>query len=67
MLQILCLVLCGLLTRTRAEPGALLRLGMDILNHGELVGPGGRLGWEGQGVGSKYAVVAHVCMASSVL
>ncbi|KAK1337391.1 hypothetical protein QTO34_002017 [Cnephaeus nilssonii] len=33
MLQILCLVLCGLLTRTRAEPGALLRLGMDILNH----------------------------------
>lgn len=44
MLQILCLALCGLLTRTRAEPGALLRLGMDILNHGELVGPGGRLG-----------------------
>ncbi|XP_008139160.1 BPI fold-containing family B member 6 [Eptesicus fuscus] len=33
MLQILCLALCGLLTRTRAEPGALLRLGMDILNH----------------------------------
>ncbi|CAK6447586.1 unnamed protein product [Pipistrellus nathusii] len=33
MLQILCLALCGLLTRTRAESGALLRLGMDILNH----------------------------------
>ncbi|XP_066242328.1 BPI fold-containing family B member 6 [Saccopteryx leptura] len=32
MLQILCLVLCGLLTRTRAEPGALLRLGMDVMN-----------------------------------
>ncbi|XP_042550637.1 BPI fold-containing family B member 6 [Dipodomys spectabilis] len=35
MLQILCLclALCGLLTGIRAEPGALLRLGMDILNH----------------------------------
>lgn len=64
MLQILCLALCGLLTRTRAEPGALLRLGMDILNHGELVGPGGR--WAGQGVGSQYTVVAHVRIASSI-
>ncbi|XP_016017702.2 BPI fold-containing family B member 6 [Rousettus aegyptiacus] len=33
MLRILCLVLCGLLTHTRADPGALLRLGMDIMNH----------------------------------
>ncbi|KAM5218496.1 BPI fold-containing family B member 6 isoform 1-T1 [Hipposideros larvatus] len=33
MLWILCLALCGLLTRTRADPGALLRLGMDIMNH----------------------------------
>ncbi|KAM5178658.1 BPI fold-containing family B member 6 [Callospermophilus lateralis] len=33
MLQILCLALCGLLPGTRADPGALLRLGMDILNH----------------------------------
>ncbi|XP_048205346.1 BPI fold-containing family B member 6 [Perognathus longimembris pacificus] len=35
MLQLpcLCLVLCGLLTGTRAEPGALLRLGLDVLNH----------------------------------
>ncbi|XP_066091433.1 BPI fold-containing family B member 6 [Saccopteryx bilineata] len=32
MLQILCLALCGLLTCTRAEPGALLRLGMDVMN-----------------------------------
>lgn len=40
MLWVLCLALCGLLTRARAEPGALLRLGMDIMNHGELVGPG---------------------------
>ncbi|XP_014652292.1 PREDICTED: BPI fold-containing family B member 6 isoform X2 [Ceratotherium simum simum] len=32
MLRILCLALCGLLTRTRADPGALLRLGMDIMN-----------------------------------
>lgn len=66
MLQILCLALCGLLTRTRAESGALLRLGMDILNHGELVGLGGRLGrrWLGQGVDSKHAVAAHICMAT---
>lgn len=44
MLRILCLALCGLLTRTRADPRALLRLGMDIMNQGELaglsVGPG---------------------------
>ncbi|KAF7472691.1 Hypothetical predicted protein [Marmota monax] len=33
MLRILCLALCGLLPGTRADPGALLRLGMDILNH----------------------------------
>nr|XP_019571437.1 PREDICTED: BPI fold-containing family B member 6 [Rhinolophus sinicus] len=33
MLWILCLALCGLLTHTRADPGALLRLGMDIMNH----------------------------------
>ncbi|XP_074203238.1 BPI fold-containing family B member 6 isoform X2 [Camelus bactrianus] len=32
MLRILCLVLCGLLTTARADPGALLRLGMDIMN-----------------------------------
>uniref|UniRef100_H0XDS6 BPI fold containing family B member 6 n=2 Tax=Otolemur garnettii TaxID=30611 RepID=H0XDS6_OTOGA len=32
MLRILCLALCGLLTGTRADPGALLRLGMDIMN-----------------------------------
>ncbi|KAI5940513.1 BPI fold-containing family B member 6 [Manis javanica] len=33
MLRILFLTLCGLLTRTRADPGALLRLGTDIMNH----------------------------------
>ncbi|KAM6163829.1 BPI fold-containing family B member 6 [Rhynchocyon petersi] len=33
MLPILCLALCGLLTGTRADPGALLRLGMDAMNH----------------------------------
>ncbi|MEJ1278929.1 BPI fold containing family B member 6 [Cricetulus griseus] len=33
MLWILCLVLCGLLAGTGADPGALLRLGMDIMNH----------------------------------
>ncbi|XP_077016104.1 BPI fold-containing family B member 6 [Tamandua tetradactyla] len=32
MLRILCLTLCGLLAGTRADPGALLRLGMDIMN-----------------------------------
>ncbi|XP_062058319.1 BPI fold-containing family B member 6 [Lepus europaeus] len=32
MLRILCVALCSLLTGTRAEPGALLRLGVDILN-----------------------------------
>uniref|UniRef100_A0A452VIJ3 BPI fold containing family B member 6 n=1 Tax=Ursus maritimus TaxID=29073 RepID=A0A452VIJ3_URSMA len=32
MLRILLLALCGLLTHTRADPGALLRLGMDIMN-----------------------------------
>ncbi|KAL2763834.1 BPI fold-containing family B member 6 precursor [Daubentonia madagascariensis] len=32
MLRILCLALCSLLTGTRANPGALLRLGMDIMN-----------------------------------
>lgn len=32
MLRILCLALCGLLTPARADPGALLRLGMDIMN-----------------------------------
>ncbi|XP_069352349.1 BPI fold-containing family B member 6 [Eulemur rufifrons] len=32
MLRILCLALCSLLTGTRADPGALLRLGMDIMN-----------------------------------
>lgn len=35
MLWILCLALCSLLTP--ADPGALVRLGMDILNRGELV------------------------------
>lgn len=38
MLWILCLGFCGLLPRTQADPGALLRLGMDVMNHGELVG-----------------------------
>ncbi|XP_008575179.1 PREDICTED: BPI fold-containing family B member 6 [Galeopterus variegatus] len=33
MMWILCLALCGLLTGTRADPGAVLRLGMDIMNH----------------------------------
>ncbi|XP_006881506.1 PREDICTED: BPI fold-containing family B member 6 [Elephantulus edwardii] len=33
MLSILCLALGGLLTGTRADPGALLRLGMDVMNH----------------------------------
>ncbi|KAF6087447.1 BPI fold containing family B member 6 [Phyllostomus discolor] len=33
MLRVLCLALCGLLTHAWAEPGALLRLGMDIMNH----------------------------------
>ncbi|MBZ3883675.1 BPI fold-containing family B member 6 [Sciurus carolinensis] len=33
MLRILCLALCGLLTGAGADPGARLRLGMDILNH----------------------------------
>lgn len=33
MLWSLCLVLCGLLAGTQADPGALLRLGMDIMNH----------------------------------
>ncbi|XP_007932753.1 BPI fold-containing family B member 6 [Orycteropus afer afer] len=32
MLRILFLALCGLLTGTRADPGALLRLGMDLMN-----------------------------------
>uniref|UniRef100_A0A2K6AKU0 BPI fold containing family B member 6 n=1 Tax=Mandrillus leucophaeus TaxID=9568 RepID=A0A2K6AKU0_MANLE len=32
MLRILCLALCSLLTHARADPGALLRLGMDIMN-----------------------------------
>ncbi|XP_059263941.1 BPI fold-containing family B member 6 [Mustela nigripes] len=32
MMQILFLALCGLLTHTRADPGARLRLGMDIMN-----------------------------------
>lgn len=40
MLRVLCLALCGLLTHAHAEPGALLRLGMDVMNRGELVGPG---------------------------
>ncbi|KAJ8794301.1 hypothetical protein J1605_003258 [Eschrichtius robustus] len=31
-LRILCLVLCGPLTPARGDPGALLRLGMDVLN-----------------------------------
>lgn len=45
MLRILCLALCGLLTGARADPGALLRLGMDILNHGEpRAGRGARSG-----------------------
>lgn len=43
MLQILFLALCGLLTPMRADPGALLRLGMDIMNRGKLEGPGGGL------------------------
>ncbi|GAB1287076.1 BPI fold-containing family B member 6 [Apodemus speciosus] len=29
----LCLVLCSLLAGTQADPGVLLRLGMDIMNH----------------------------------
>ncbi|XP_004631031.1 BPI fold-containing family B member 6 [Octodon degus] len=33
MLQILCLALFGLLPGVRADPGALIRLGMDIMNH----------------------------------
>ncbi|XP_005384911.1 PREDICTED: BPI fold-containing family B member 6 [Chinchilla lanigera] len=33
MLRILCLALFGLLPDVRADPGALLRLGMDIMNH----------------------------------
>ncbi|KAM9249238.1 BPI fold-containing family B member 6 [Dugong dugon] len=33
MLPILCLALCGLLTGTQADLGALLRLGMDVMNH----------------------------------
>ncbi|KAB0382597.1 hypothetical protein FD755_004514 [Muntiacus reevesi] len=37
MLWILCLALCSLLTPARADPGALVRLGMDVLNRGELV------------------------------
>lgn len=49
MLRILCLALCGLLTPARADPGALLRLGMDIMNRGELAGPWGAGGW---GVGT---------------
>ncbi|XP_037377068.1 BPI fold-containing family B member 6 [Talpa occidentalis] len=32
MLSILCLALCSLLTGTRADPGVLLRLGMDLMN-----------------------------------
>ncbi|XP_058990458.1 BPI fold-containing family B member 6 [Mustela lutreola] len=32
MMQILFLALCGLLTHTRADPGARLRLGMNIMN-----------------------------------
>ncbi|XP_007193445.2 BPI fold-containing family B member 6 [Balaenoptera acutorostrata] len=31
-LRILCLVLCGPLTPARGDPGALLQLGMDVLN-----------------------------------
>ncbi|XP_006860829.1 PREDICTED: BPI fold-containing family B member 6 [Chrysochloris asiatica] len=33
MLWLLYLALCRLLTDTRADPGALLRLGMDLMNH----------------------------------
>ncbi|XP_014700600.1 BPI fold-containing family B member 6 [Equus asinus] len=33
MLWILCLGFCGLLPHTQADPGALLRLGMDVMNH----------------------------------
>ncbi|XP_008054500.1 BPI fold-containing family B member 6 [Carlito syrichta] len=33
MLWILCLALCSLLASARADPAALLRLGMDIMNH----------------------------------
>ena len=44
-LRILCLVLCGPLTPARGDPGALLQLGMDVLNRGELVLVVGR-GWE---------------------
>uniref|UniRef100_A0A8C3W936 BPI fold containing family B member 6 n=1 Tax=Catagonus wagneri TaxID=51154 RepID=A0A8C3W936_9CETA len=51
MLRILCLALCGLLTPARADPGALLRLGMDVMNRGELVGLRGAGGWgPGQGL-----------------
>uniref|UniRef100_A0A8C5UQG1 BPI fold containing family B member 6 n=1 Tax=Microcebus murinus TaxID=30608 RepID=A0A8C5UQG1_MICMU len=32
MLRILCLALCSLLSGARADPGALLRLGMDVMN-----------------------------------
>lgn len=45
MLQILCLALFGLLTGVQADPGALLRLGMDIMNHGESAEGAYRL-WE---------------------
>lgn len=37
MLWILCLALCSLLTPARADPGVLVRLGMDVLSRGELV------------------------------
>lgn len=48
MPRILFLVLCGLLTHTRADPGALLQLGMDIMNRGELAGSGTGLGAGGR-------------------
>lgn len=43
MMRILFLALCGLLTHTQADPGARLRLGMDIMNRGKLAS--GARGW----------------------
>lgn len=49
MLRILFLALCGPLTHTRADPGARLRLGMDIMNRGELAGRAQGWGQVGRG------------------
>lgn len=45
MRQVLWVALCSLLAGVQAEPGVLLRLGMDVMNHGESVDPG--VGLEG--------------------